>query len=100
MRRSSHWPLCTPISISTKLSQRPVPVEHGSDHAGSVRPPEGMGFVYKSQCIWAKDKIGLGFWFRNQHEILIVAVKGDIPAPAHGTPVAECRPWPKRGSAF
>lgn len=43
------------------------------------------GFVYKTHCIWAKDKIGLGFWFRNQHEILIVAVKGMPPAPAHGT---------------
>ena len=42
------------------------------------------GFAYRSQCIWAKDKIGLGFWFRNQHEILIVAIKGKVPAPAHG----------------
>ena len=43
------------------------------------------GFTYKTHCIWAKDKIGLGFWFRNRHEILIVAVKGSVPAPAHGT---------------
>jgi N6-adenosine-specific RNA methylase IME4 len=43
------------------------------------------GFRYRTHCVWAKDKIGLGFWFRNQHEILIVAAKGDIPAPAHGT---------------
>lgn len=43
------------------------------------------GFAYKTHCVWAKDKIGLGFWFRNQHEILIVATKGTVPAPAHGT---------------
>jgi N6-adenosine-specific RNA methylase IME4 len=46
---------------------------------------KAWGFAYKTHCIWVKDKIGLGFWFRNQHEILIVAVKGAIPAPAHGT---------------
>jgi N6-adenosine-specific RNA methylase IME4 len=43
------------------------------------------GFTYKTHCVWAKDKIGLGFWFRNQHEVLIVATKGAVPAPAHGT---------------
>jgi N6-adenosine-specific RNA methylase IME4 len=43
------------------------------------------GFSYKTHCVWAKDKIGLGFWFRNQHELLIVATKGAVPAPAHGT---------------
>ena len=46
---------------------------------------KAWGFTYVTHCMWAKDKIGLGFWFRNQHEILIVAVKGNVPAPAHGT---------------
>jgi N6-adenosine-specific RNA methylase IME4 len=46
---------------------------------------KAWGFAYRTHCVWMKDKIGLGFWFRNQHEILIVAVKGDVPAPAHGT---------------
>jgi N6-adenosine-specific RNA methylase IME4 len=45
---------------------------------------KAWGFDYRSQCIWAKDKFGLGFWFRNQHEILIFAIKGKVPAPAHG----------------
>lgn len=43
------------------------------------------GFVYKSQAIWVKDRIGTGYWFRNQHELLLVGVKGSIPAPAPGT---------------
>jgi N6-adenosine-specific RNA methylase IME4 len=46
---------------------------------------KACGFAYRTHCVWAKDKIGLGFWFRNQHEVLIVAVKGEIPTPAHGT---------------
>ena len=43
------------------------------------------GFTYVTHCMWVKDKLGMGFWFRNWHEVLIVAVKGKIPAPAHGT---------------
>jgi N6-adenosine-specific RNA methylase IME4 len=43
------------------------------------------GFAYKSHCVWVKDKDGTGYWFRNRHELLLVGVKGDIPAPAAGT---------------
>lgn len=43
------------------------------------------GFSYKSHCIWRKDKIGTGYWFRNAHELLLVGTRGDIPAPAMGT---------------
>jgi N6-adenosine-specific RNA methylase IME4 len=42
------------------------------------------GFSYKTHCVWAKPSIGLGFWFRNQHEILMVATRGTVPAPAPG----------------
>jgi len=43
------------------------------------------GFAYKSHAIWAKDRIGTGYWFRNRHEILLVGTRGSIPAPAMGT---------------
>lgn len=43
------------------------------------------GFNYASQVIWAKDRIGTGYWFRNKHELLLVGTRGDIPAPAMGT---------------
>lgn len=39
------------------------------------------GFTYKSQFVWVKDRIGTGYWNRNKHEILLVGVKGSIPAP-------------------
>jgi N6-adenosine-specific RNA methylase IME4 len=29
--------------------------------------------------------MGTGFWFRIQHEILLVGTKGNVPAPAPGT---------------
>jgi N6-adenosine-specific RNA methylase IME4 len=43
------------------------------------------GFGYRSHCIWHKNKVGTGYWFRNQHELLLVGVRGSIPAPAPGT---------------
>jgi N6-adenosine-specific RNA methylase IME4 len=43
------------------------------------------GFVYKSNYVWGKDKIGPGYWNREKHEILLIGVKGNIPCPAPGT---------------
>lgn len=43
------------------------------------------GFEYKSHCIWRKDRVGTGYWFRNQHELLLVGTRGNVPAPAPGT---------------
>jgi N6-adenosine-specific RNA methylase IME4 len=45
---------------------------------------KAWGFAYKSQCIWAKDRAGTGYWFRNAHELLLVGTRGNIPAPAPG----------------
>jgi N6-adenosine-specific RNA methylase IME4 len=39
------------------------------------------GFEYKSCCVWDKQKIGMGYWFRGQHEILLVGVKGKYSPP-------------------
>jgi N6-adenosine-specific RNA methylase IME4 len=38
-------------------------------------------FTYKSNVVWVKDKIGLGYLVRNQHELLLIATRGDIPTP-------------------
>jgi N6-adenosine-specific RNA methylase IME4 len=43
------------------------------------------GFAYKSHVVWLKDQIGTGYWFRNQHELLLIGTRGNVPAPAPGT---------------
>jgi N6-adenosine-specific RNA methylase IME4 len=43
------------------------------------------GFKYVSQLIWKKDKTALGYWFRNEHEILLVGTVGKPIAPALGS---------------
>ena len=42
------------------------------------------GFTYKSQFVWIKDKPGNGYWNRNQHEVLLVGTRGNVPAPIQG----------------
>ena len=43
---------------------------------------EAWGFDYRTNFVWVKDKIGMGYHARSQHEILLVAKKGSIPPPA------------------
>jgi N6-adenosine-specific RNA methylase IME4 len=43
------------------------------------------GFEYKTHIIWAKDRQGTGYWFRNAHELLLVGTRGEVPGPAPGT---------------
>ena len=49
---------------------------------------EAWGFTYRTDAVWDKEKIGMGYWFRGQHELLLVATKGNVPAPATDARVA------------
>ena len=51
----------------------------------AIRVMEAWGFTYKTHAVWVKDRVGTGYWFRNQHEILLLGVKGVIPSPAPGS---------------
>ncbi len=42
---------------------------------------ESWGFDYRTCAVWDKEKIGMGYYFRQQHELLLVATRGNIPAP-------------------
>lgn len=42
---------------------------------------EGWGFQYKTHAVWDKGKIGMGYWFRGQHELLLVGTKGQFSPP-------------------
>jgi N6-adenosine-specific RNA methylase IME4 len=35
------------------------------------------GFSYRSCAVWDKQRMGMGYWWRIQHELLLVGVKGD-----------------------
>jgi N6-adenosine-specific RNA methylase IME4 len=42
------------------------------------------GFTYKTSAVWDKEKLGMGYWFRGQHEHLLVGVRGDVSPPPQG----------------
>jgi len=46
------------------------------------------GFEYRTCAVWDKEVIGMGYWFRNQHELLIVGTRGNpfVPAPENRFP--------------
>jgi N6-adenosine-specific RNA methylase IME4 len=39
------------------------------------------GFSYRTCAVWDKEWIGMGYWFRGQHELLLVATKGSPRVP-------------------
>ena len=39
------------------------------------------GFKFVTNFVWVKDKIGLGWYARGQHELLFLARKGKMPHP-------------------
>jgi N6-adenosine-specific RNA methylase IME4 len=55
--------------------------------ATSPKLPEAMqvlnawGFTYKTCMVWVKDKIGMGYYARQKHELLLIATQGNLPTP-------------------
>jgi len=47
----------------------------------AIEVMKAWGFQYKTQSIWDKEIIGMGYWFRGQHEILLVGTKGKFSPP-------------------
>jgi N6-adenosine-specific RNA methylase IME4 len=46
-----------------------------------MRVLSSWGFSYRTCAVWDKKKIGMGYYFRQQHEILLVGTRGNLPAP-------------------
>ena len=50
--------------------------------AEALRVVEAWGFVYRTCMVWDKERIGMGYYARQQHELLLIATRGQPPAPA------------------
>jgi len=55
-------------STSPKLSEAMDVIEH-------------WGFNYRTCMVWIKDKIGMGYYARQRHELLLIATRGNISPP-------------------
>ena len=42
---------------------------------------KSWGFAYKTCMVWDKERLGLGYWVRGQHEILMFGTKGKPKVP-------------------
>lgn len=38
-------------------------------------------FDYRTSMVWVKDRIGMGYYARQQHELLLIAKRGKFPVP-------------------
>ena len=47
----------------------------------AMKALSAWGFSYKTCAVWDKQDIGMGYWFRNQHELLLIGTKGTFPPP-------------------
>jgi N6-adenosine-specific RNA methylase IME4 len=53
-------------------------------NANALRLIEHWGFEYRSMHIWRKPGVGTGYWVRENAELLLIATRGTVPAPAPG----------------
>lgn len=45
----------------------------------ALRVIKEWGFEYRTCMVWVKDKIGMGYYARQRHELLLIAKKGNVP---------------------
>jgi N6-adenosine-specific RNA methylase IME4 len=42
---------------------------------------DAWGFQYRTAMVWVKDRIGMGYHCREQHELILIAKRGELPPP-------------------
>jgi N6-adenosine-specific RNA methylase IME4 len=42
---------------------------------------DSWAFDYRTDMVWVKDKIGMGYYAREKHETLLIARRGELPPP-------------------
>jgi len=49
--------------------------------AESMQVIDAWGYTYRTCMVWDKDRIGMGYYARQQHELLLIATRGSVPVP-------------------
>ena len=89
---SAHYPVSDLDAIKT-LDVRSISADDAVLFLWAPAPmlPQALevmaawGFAYKAHVVWLIDKLGLGYWARSKHELLLIGTRGDVVAPAPGT---------------
>ena len=61
----------------------------------ALKVMKAWGFEYKTNAVWDKEKIGMGFWFRGQHELLLVGTKGHVSPPVQSQRTSSVYRYPR-----
>jgi len=48
----------------------------------SFKVVNAWGFDYRTSMVWVKDKVGMGYYVRGQHEFLLINTKGETRVPS------------------
>lgn len=54
----------------------------------AFRVLDAWRFAYVTHAVWDKEVLGMGYWFRGQHELLLVATRGRFSPPDESTRVS------------
>lgn len=47
----------------------------------ALRVMEAWGFQYVTNMAWVKDRVGMGYWARQRHELVLIGTRGQFSAP-------------------
>jgi N6-adenosine-specific RNA methylase IME4 len=67
--------LATPDAVIFMWATAPKLVE-------ALQLMEAWSFGYVTHMIWDKEKIGMGYYARGQHELLLIGKRGTPPVPS------------------
>jgi N6-adenosine-specific RNA methylase IME4 len=63
----------------------------------AIKVMEAWGFEYKTHACWDKETMGMGYWFRGQHELLLVGTQGTMSPPEQSARVSSMFREKRRG---
>lgn len=49
--------------------------------AEAMQVIDAWGYTYRTCIVWDKERIGMGYYARQQHELLLIAARGAVPVP-------------------
>ena len=62
--------------------------------AEAVSVVDAWGFDYRTCLVWVKPRLGMGYYFRTHHELLLLALKGNLGTPEPCARPASVLNWP------
>lgn len=98
----AHYPTMT----TEEICELPIPAEEDAilflwatnpKVREALKVIEAWGFEYRTNMVWVKDKWGMGYYIRGQHELLLIARKGDLPLPKEENRVSSVIQAPRLG---